>query len=65
MNRTERIAHIARQERYFTRSLVGDDLSAGEWVELPGIGRIHVSVEAVYNPDVDALQWHLDEVFLG
>ncbi len=21
--------------------------------------------EAVYNPDVDALQWHLDEVFLG
>ena len=57
MNHTERIAHIARQERYFTRHLVaeviayylqtiGDDLVAGEWVELLGIGRIQVTVEA-------------------
>ena len=57
MNHTERIAHIARQERYFTRHLVaeviayylqtvGDDLVAGEWVELPGIGRIQVTIEA-------------------
>ena len=57
MNHTERIAHIARQERYFTRHLVaeviayylqavGDDLAAGEWVDLPGIGRIQVTVEA-------------------
>jgi hypothetical protein len=57
MNHTERIAHIARQERFFTRSLVaeaiayylqtiGNDLAAGEWVELPGIGHLQVTVEA-------------------
>ena len=57
MNHTERIAHIARQERYFTRHLVAEvivyylqtlehDLAVGEWVELPGIGRIQVTVEA-------------------
>lgn len=56
MNHTQRIAHVARQRRYFTKALVreaveryfealANDIAGGEWVDLPGIGRIQVIQE--------------------
>ena len=56
MNHTQRIAHVARQRRYLTKALVGEsveryfealaeDIAAGEWVDLPGIGKIQVIQE--------------------
>lgn len=56
MNHTQRIAHVARQRRYLTKVLVreaveryfealADDIAQGEWVDLPGIGRIQVIQE--------------------
>ena len=57
MNHTQRIAHVARQRRYLTKVLVreaveryfealADDIINGEWVDLPGIGKIQVIQEA-------------------
>jgi len=56
VNHTQRIAHVARQRRYLTKVLVreaveryfeamADDIASGEWVDLPGIGRIQVIQE--------------------
>lgn len=56
MNHTQRIAHVARQRRYLTKALVresveryfealADDIASGEWVDLPGIGKIQVIQE--------------------
>ena len=56
MNHTQRIAHVARQRRALTKSLVreavdryfealADDIASGEWVDLPGIGKIQVIQE--------------------
>lgn len=53
MNHSERIFHIARQRRNFTRTLVAevvelyltslsDDIASGEWVDIPGIGKLQV-----------------------
>lgn len=52
-----RIAYIARQRRALTKALVGeaveryfqalaDEIASGEWVDLPGIGKIQVIQEA-------------------
>lgn len=56
MNHTQRIAHVARQRRTLTKSVVreaveryfesiADDIASGEWVDLPGIGKIQVVQE--------------------
>lgn len=56
MNHTQRIAHVARQRRALTKALVreaveryfevlADDIASGEWVDLPGIGKIQVIQE--------------------
>lgn len=56
MNHTERIKHVARQRRALTQELVreaveryfealADDIMAGEWVDLHGIGKIQVIQE--------------------
>ena len=56
MNHTERIAYVARQDRRLTRNLVRDavelylktlaeDIASGEWVDLPGIGKVQVMLE--------------------
>ncbi len=56
MNHTQRIAHVARQKRALTKALVkeaveryfealADDIASGEWVDLPGIGKIQVIQE--------------------
>jgi nucleoid DNA-binding protein len=56
MNHTERIAYVARQNRRLTRNLVRDavelyletlaeDIVSGEWVDLPGIGKVQVMLE--------------------
>ena len=56
MNHTQRIAQVARQRRYLTKALVresveryfevlADDIANGEWVDLPGIGKIQVIQE--------------------
>lgn len=56
MNHTQRITHVSRQRRYLTKSLVreavdryfevlADDIASGEWVDLPGIGKIQVIQE--------------------
>jgi hypothetical protein len=53
VNHTQRIAHVARQRRVLTKALVreaveryfevlADDIASGEWVDLPGIGKIQV-----------------------
>lgn len=57
MNHTERIAETARRHRHLTRRLVkeavetylellAEGIAKGEWVDLYGIGKIQVSVEA-------------------
>lgn len=56
MNHTQRIAHVARQRRALTKALVresvdhyfealAEDIASGEWVDLPGIGKIQVIQE--------------------
>ena len=56
MNHTQRIAHVARQRRYLTKAIVreaveryfealADDIASGEWVDLPGIGKMQVTQE--------------------
>ena len=56
MNHTQRIAHVARQRRSLTKSLVreaverylealAEEISSGEWVDMPGIGKVQVSRE--------------------
>ncbi len=56
MNHTERLAYVARQNRRLTRNLVRDavelyletlaeDIVSGEWVDLPGIGKVQVMLE--------------------
>ena len=56
VNHTQRIAHVARQRRALTKALVreaveryfealADDIAGGEWVDLPGIGKIQVIQE--------------------
>ena len=53
MNHTQRVAHVARQRRSLTKTLVresveryfealADEIAAGEWVDLPYIGKIQV-----------------------
>lgn len=53
MNHTQRIAHVARQRRALTKAIVkeavnrylealADNIASGEWVDLPGIGKIQV-----------------------
>jgi len=53
MNHTQRIAHVARQRRALTKKIVreavdryfealAEDIASGEWVDLPGIGKIQV-----------------------
>lgn len=56
MNHTQRIAHVARQRRSLTKALVreaverylealAEEIASGEWVDIPGIGRVQVSRE--------------------
>lgn len=56
MNHTQRIAHVARQRRALTKSVVkeavdlylealADDIASGEWIDLPSIGKIQVIQE--------------------
>lgn len=56
MNHTQRIAHVARQRRTLTKAVIresveryletlADDIASGEWVDLPGIGKIQVIQE--------------------
>ena len=56
MNHTQRIAHVARQRRTLTKAIVkesvnrylealADEIASGEWVDLPGIGKIQVTQE--------------------
>lgn len=56
MNHTQRIAHVARQRRALTKDIVkeavdrylealADDIASGEWIDLPGIGKIQVIQE--------------------
>ncbi len=53
MNHTQRIAHVARQRRSLTKTLVreaverylealAEEITSGEWVDVPYIGRIQV-----------------------
>lgn len=59
MNHTQRIAHVARQRRALTKAIVkdsvnryfealADDIASGEWVDLPGIGKIQVIQEEAH-----------------
>ncbi len=56
MNHTQRIGHVARRKRYLTKALVreavecyfealANDITDGQWVDLPGIGKIQVIQE--------------------
>lgn len=56
MNHSQRIAYVARQRRSLTKTLVreaverylealAEEIAAGEWVDLPGIGKVQVSRE--------------------
>jgi nucleoid DNA-binding protein len=56
MNHTQRIAHVARQRRNLTKDLVreaveryfetlAEEIATGEWIDLPGIGKIQVRQE--------------------
>lgn len=53
MNHTQRIAHVARQRRSLTKTLVresverylealAEEIASGEWVDVPYIGRVQV-----------------------
>lgn len=57
MNHTQRIVHVARQRRSLTKALVreaverylevlAEEIASGEWVDIPGIGKIQVIREA-------------------
>lgn len=57
MNHTQRIAHVARQRRSLTKALVreaverylealAEEIASGEWIDIPGIGKVQVSREA-------------------
>ena len=56
MNHTARMAYVARQDRRLKRNLVRDavelylevlaeDIASGEWDDLPGIGKVQVTLE--------------------
>lgn len=56
MNHTQRIAYVARQRRSLTKAIVREaveryleilavEIAAGEWVDIPGIGKIQISRE--------------------
>jgi nucleoid DNA-binding protein len=56
VNHTQRIAHVARQRRSLTKALVreaverylealAEEITTGEWVDIPGIGKVQVSRE--------------------
>ena len=56
MNHSQRIAHVARQRRSLTKALVreavdryletlAEEIAAGDWVDIPGIGKIKISRE--------------------
>jgi hypothetical protein len=56
VNHTQRIAHVARQRRSLTKAIVRDaveryrealaeEIANGEWVDIPGIGKVQVSRE--------------------
>lgn len=56
MNHTQRIAYVARQRRSLTNALVreavdrylsvlAEEIASGEWVDIPGIGKVQVSRE--------------------
>ena len=58
VNHSQRVAHVARQRRALTKAVVresveryfeslADDIASGEWVDLPGIGKIQVVHEEV------------------
>ena len=60
MNHTQRIAHVARQRRALTKTFVKEsverylealaaDIASGEWIDLPGIGKIQVIQEDANN----------------
>ncbi len=56
MNHTQRIAYVARQRRILTKTIVREsverylealakEIAAGDWVDIPGIGKIQISRE--------------------
>jgi len=56
MNHTQRIAHVTRQRRALTKAVVkesvnrylevlAEEIASGEWVDLPGIGKVQVIQE--------------------
>jgi nucleoid DNA-binding protein len=56
VNHTQRIAYVARQRRSLTKALVreaverylevlAEEIASGEWVDIPGIGKMQVSRE--------------------
>ncbi|MBZ0278664.1 MAG: HU family DNA-binding protein [Anaerolineae bacterium] len=56
MNHTQRIACVARQRRNLTKAIVreaverylealANEIASGEWVDIPGIGKMQVSLE--------------------
>jgi len=56
VNHTQRIAYVARQRRSLTKALVreaverylealAEEIASGEWVDIPGIGKVQVSRE--------------------
>lgn len=56
MNHTQRIAYVARQRRSLTKAVVreaverylealAEEIASGEWVDLPGIGKVQISRE--------------------
>jgi len=53
MNHTQRVAHVARQRRALTKTLVresverylealAEEIASGEWVDVPYIGKVQV-----------------------
>jgi hypothetical protein len=53
VNHTQRVAHVARQRRRFTKALVresverylealAEEIASGEWVDIPSIGKVQV-----------------------
>lgn len=53
MNHTQRVAHVARQRRSLTKTVVresverylealAEEIASGEWVDIPYIGKIQV-----------------------
>lgn len=56
MNHTQRVAYVARQKRYLTKSIVreavelyldalAEEIAEGDWVDVKGIGKIQVIQE--------------------